>query len=90
LRQALKKGRDLNDVQEADWLVIDDICKIEKSNSSSWTKETIDDFVTSRSHDGKPTILIFDFDVDKVSLSDTMGTGIAKIVESSNTYRIKV
>jgi hypothetical protein len=90
LRQALKKGRDLSDAQDADWLVIDDICKIEKSNSSSWTKETIDDFITSRSHDGKPTILIFDFDVDKVSLSDTMGTGIAKIVESSNTYRIKV
>lgn len=91
LRQSLKRGDScVQDALEADWLVIDDICKIDKSNSASWTKEIVDDFIISRSSDGKPTILIFDFDVTKISLDDAMGNGIAKIVESQNTYKIKV
>lgn len=91
LRQGLKKDADyVWDAQDSDWLVIDDICKIDKGNAASWTKETLDDFIVSRSAEGKPTILVFDFDVEKVSLADTMGPGIAKIVESGNTYRVKV
>jgi len=91
LRQGLKKNAEyVHEAQDADWLVIDDICKIEKSNSAGWTKETLDDFIISRSDEGKPTILVFDFDVEKVSLADVMGSGIAKIVESGNTYRVKV
>lgn len=91
LRQGLKRYDSyVHDALDADWLVIDDICKIEKGNASSWTKETVDDFIVSRSAEGKPTILVFDFDVTKVSLSEVMGTGIAKIVESQNTYKIKV
>lgn len=91
LRQGLKKNAEyVRDAQDSDWLVIDDICKIDKGNAASWTKETLDDFVVSRSAENKPTILVFDFDVEKVSLADAMGSGIAKIVESGNTYRIKV
>lgn len=91
LRQGLKKNEPyIQDVQDSDWLVVDDICKIDKGNASSWTKETVDDFIVSRAAEGKPTVMVFDFDVTAVSLSEVMGTGIAKIVESSKTYKIKV
>lgn len=91
LRQSLKRGdSDVQDALDADWLVIDDICKIDKGNASSWTKEIVDDFIISRSSEGKPTILVFDFDVTRVSLDEAMGSGISKIVESQNTYKIKV
>lgn len=91
LRQDLKKSdRSVYDYEDADWLVIDDICQIERGNAAAWTRETLDDFMVSRHSQGKPTILVFDFDVNNVSLSDVMGSGIAKIVESHNTTRIRV
>lgn len=91
LRQALKRQEDIiSDLENADWLVIDDICKIEQSNSATWTKETLDDFLMTRFLDKKPTILVFDFDIEKVSLHEIMGMSIAKIAESQNTFKIKV
>lgn len=91
LRQGLKrKDEYVQDAQDADWLIIDDICMMEKSSSSSWTKETLDDFVITRMAERKPTIFVFDFDITNAPLSDALGMGIAKVVDSHNTYKIHV
>lgn len=95
LRQLLKqKDSDLLiETQEADWLVIDDLDLIDRgdhSRASAWTKEMFDAFLIERIESRKPTIMVCNFDVTKVTLEEKMGAAFEKIVSSSNTHILKV
>lgn len=95
LRQLLKqkKSDELIETQEADWLVIDDLGLIDKndySKSNAWTKEMFDGFLIDRIEQRKPTILVCNFDITKVSLEEKMGAAFEKIAASSGTHILKV
>lgn len=84
----------LYEIQDVDWLVIDDMNIIDNRNVgdriNSWTKETLDAFLIDRFNNRKPTILVCNFDISKISLQDRMGEAFEKIVTASNTHLVKV
>jgi len=94
LRQILKDRSDkLYDIQEADWLVIDDLTEIDKcrgSRSEIWTREIFDTFLIDRINEKKPTILVCEFDADKVSLEERMGLAFQKLYNDEHTFKVKV
>ena len=95
LRQILKqKDSDLLiQTQESDWLVIDDLDIIDQgdhSRASAWTKEAFDAFLIDRIDQRKPTILVCNFDVIKITLGEKMGAAFEKIATSGSTHMIRV
>jgi len=83
----------ISEAKDSDWLVIDDINIIGNDNydkAQNWTKEQFDGFLMSRITAGLPTVLVCDFDIDKVDLSSNLGYAIDKIANSPETTIIKV
>lgn len=96
LRHMMKSKMDtaeLDSIQEADWLVIDDIGLIvgaDNTRADLWTREVFDSFLIERIENKKPTILVCEFDLENESLHDKMGAAFEKIARSSQTCLIKV
>ncbi len=95
LRQALKSKDDsIYDMQDVDWLLIDDLVEIAEEGSSKkasgWTKEVFDAFLIDRIQNHKPTILVCNFDIEDISVEERMGLAFQKILSSHTTHEIKV
>ena len=96
LRTRLKNredSTDLNDIQDADWLVIDDMNLIvpnETSRSDLWTREVFDSFLIERIENKKPTIMVCEFDIEKEPLLEKMGAAFEKIARSPQTCLINL
>lgn len=81
----------VSEMEEIDWLVIDDI--IEESHgekSTQFLKRELDTFLTSRTQNGKPTIFVLQFNLNESDIRSELGFVFEKIVNSSNTFVVEV
>tara|TARA_B100000614_G_scaffold262895_1_gene299693 strand:+ start:47292 stop:48164 length:873 start_codon:yes stop_codon:yes gene_type:complete len=89
----IEEHQEVEEAKESDFLVIDDINTISGEfgdKAANWTREKLDNFLMYRMDHHKPTILVCNFDVEKVDLPGHMGDAFDKLVYSSGTTRIRV
>jgi DNA replication protein DnaC len=93
LKQDIKQKTDrAQDLKECDWLVIDDI--VLPNNELDFNHQSFvsmfDDFLMTRMENHLPTIMLCEFDVQSRDYTDVMGYSFQKLVNSSNTWLIKI
>lgn len=93
LKQEIINKTELSEnMEESDWLCIDDISLPTIENEFSHTNfvTLFDSFLMNRMLSKKPTILICQFDIDSIDLSTKLGYSFQKLVSGSNTFIIRL
>ncbi len=91
--RVMSKDDAVIDYLAADWLVVDNIARIDKGseNSKAYQLEKIDAVFMERIEHRLPTILVFQFDIDQYpALHEEVGLGMAQIVADRNTTKISL
>lgn len=84
---------DIVPYKSCDWLVVDDITGFKNSaNQDSYISSVVDPFFFGRINDRLPTILVFRFDIGRLTmpLENKFGVAIEKIVKNKNTFVISL
>jgi len=79
---------DLSKLEECDWLVIDEI-KTGKDHNRVFRASVFDRFLNKRLELRKPTIMVFNEDIEKSSnFTEEFGNVAEKIVQSNSTFKV--
>lgn len=87
------KQEHVSDWEERDWLVIDDISYDNFEASSrirSNVKQALNSFLMRRLEKQKPTIFVFQFNIDDCDISEQFGPVLDKIISSKSTFVVQV
>ncbi len=79
---------DLSELEEADWLVIDEI-RLGKDHNKSFRASVLDRFLNKRIENRRPTILVFNEDIEKMfNFTEEFGYVAEKIIQSNSTFKV--
>ena len=88
-----KENNEIGDYRTCDWLVIDNINRIDfvSLKQHEYITGLLNPFFVERENNKLPTILVFSFDIeDNIDMQKSMGFGLAKMVKSKRSYRIRL
>lgn len=93
-RQDQNKREMASDLEERDWLLIDDITidedRTERGDFKRYMKSQIDSFLMSRLDAGKPTIFILQFNLNDYDIRSELGYVMEKIVTTKSNCIVQV
>lgn len=79
---------DLAKREDCDWLVIDEI-KLGKDHNKSFRASVLDRFLNKRIENRRPTILVFNEDIEKMfNFTEEFGYVAEKIIQSNSTFKV--
>ncbi len=88
-----KDNNEIGDYRACDWLVVDNINRMDIASlkQREYLTGMLNPFFVERYNNKLPTILVFSFDIEEdIDMQKSMGFGLAKIVRSKRSYRLRL